>query len=67
MNDATACHPAGALALHASALFVVWEVAVRIFKIPEFFLPPPTAVAQGHRRILAGDLPQFAGSRSKPR
>ena len=25
-------------------LFVVWEAAVRILKIPEFFLPPPTAV-----------------------
>ena len=27
-------------------LLVVWEAAVRIFKIPTFFLPPPTAVAQ---------------------
>jgi len=26
------------------ALFVVWEAVCRIFKIPEFFLPPPTAV-----------------------
>jgi len=26
------------------ALFVVWEVACRALKIPEFFLPPPTAV-----------------------
>ena len=25
-------------------LFLVWEAAVRILKIPEFFLPPPTAV-----------------------
>lgn len=28
------------------ALFVVWEAAVRIFKIPTFFLPPPSAVFQ---------------------
>jgi NitT/TauT family transport system permease protein len=27
-------------------LFVVWEAAVHIFKIPVFFLPPPTAIAQ---------------------
>ena len=27
------------------ALFVIWEAACRIFKIPEFFLPPPTRVA----------------------
>ena len=26
------------------ALFVVWEAAVRIFKIPAFFLPPPSLV-----------------------
>ena len=26
------------------ALFAVWEAAVDILKIPEFFLPPPTAV-----------------------
>ena len=26
------------------ALFVIWEAAVEIFKIPAFFLPPPTAV-----------------------
>jgi len=25
-------------------LFVIWEVICRAFKIPEFFLPPPTAV-----------------------
>ena len=25
-------------------LFLVWEAAVRVLKIPEFFLPPPTAV-----------------------
>jgi NitT/TauT family transport system permease protein len=25
-------------------LFVVWEAAVRVLKVPEFFLPPPTAV-----------------------
>jgi NitT/TauT family transport system permease protein len=28
------------------ALLVVWEAACRIFKIPTFFLPPPTAIAQ---------------------
>ncbi|MGB9368870.1 MAG: ABC transporter permease [Xanthobacteraceae bacterium] len=28
------------------ALFVVWEAACRIFKIPPFFLPPPTLVLQ---------------------
>lgn len=27
-------------------LFVIWEAAVYIFKIPVFFLPPPTAIAQ---------------------
>jgi NitT/TauT family transport system permease protein len=27
-------------------LLVVWEAACRIFKIPTFFLPPPTAIAQ---------------------
>ena len=26
-------------------LFAMWEAAVRIFKIPTFFLPPPTAIA----------------------
>lgn len=28
------------------ALLVAWEAACRIFKIPTFFLPPPTAIAQ---------------------
>src|ERR1043165_5858598 len=28
------------------ALFVVWEAAVRLFNIPQFFLPPPTLVAK---------------------
>lgn len=32
--------------LFTIGLLVVWETAVRIFKIPTFFLPPPTAVAQ---------------------
>ena len=32
--------------LFTIGLFIVWEAAVRIFHIPEFFLPPPTAVAQ---------------------
>ncbi len=31
--------------LYTLALFVIWEAAVWIFKIPVFFLPPPTAVA----------------------
>jgi NitT/TauT family transport system permease protein len=31
--------------LYTLAMFVVWEAAVRIFRIPVFFLPPPTAVA----------------------
>ena len=26
------------------ALFLFWEIICRAFKIPEFFLPPPTAV-----------------------
>jgi NitT/TauT family transport system permease protein len=26
------------------ALFVLWEAVCRVFRIPEFFLPPPTAV-----------------------
>ena len=28
------------------ALFAVWELACRAFKIPPFFLPPPSLVAQ---------------------
>ena len=28
------------------ALFVIWELVCRIFAIPVFFLPPPTAIAQ---------------------
>jgi NitT/TauT family transport system permease protein len=32
--------------LFTIALFVVWEAAVHIFKIPVFFLPPPSAIAQ---------------------
>lgn len=31
--------------LFTIALFVVWEAAVRIFKIPTFFLPPPSLIA----------------------
>lgn len=31
--------------LFTLGLFVIWEGAVRIFNIPVFFLPPPTAVA----------------------
>jgi NitT/TauT family transport system permease protein len=32
--------------LFTIVLFVVWEAACRIFKIPTFFLPPPSAIAQ---------------------
>ena len=32
--------------LFTIGLFIVWEAAVYIFKIPVFFLPPPTAIAQ---------------------
>ncbi|WP_370455212.1 ABC transporter permease [Pseudolabrys sp. FHR47] len=31
--------------LFTIALFAVWEAAVRIFKIPTFFLPPPSLIA----------------------
>jgi len=31
--------------LYTAVLFIVWEAAVRIFGIPVFFLPPPTAIA----------------------
>jgi NitT/TauT family transport system permease protein len=31
--------------LYTVALFVIWEAAVRLFGIPTFFLPPPTAIA----------------------
>ena len=31
--------------LYTAALFVVWEAAVRLFGIPAFLLPPPSAVA----------------------
>jgi len=32
--------------LFTIGLLVIWEGAVRIFQIPEFFLPPPTSVAK---------------------
>jgi len=32
--------------LFTLGLLVVWEAAVHVFRIPAFFLPPPTAVAQ---------------------
>jgi NitT/TauT family transport system permease protein len=32
--------------LYTVVLFVLWEGAVRLFGIPVFFLPPPTAIAQ---------------------
>jgi NitT/TauT family transport system permease protein len=31
--------------LYTLALFVLWEVAVELFKIPVFFLPPPSTIA----------------------
>jgi NitT/TauT family transport system permease protein len=31
--------------LYTAALFVIWEAAVRLFGIPTFLLPPPSAVA----------------------
>jgi NitT/TauT family transport system permease protein len=32
--------------LYTLALLFIWEAAVYLFQIPEFFLPPPTVVAQ---------------------
>ena len=32
--------------LYTLALFALWEAAVAVFKIPTFFLPPPTAIAR---------------------
>ncbi len=32
--------------LFTIGLFIIWEAAVRIFNVPEFFLPPPTAIAK---------------------
>jgi NitT/TauT family transport system permease protein len=32
--------------LYTLALLVIWEASVHTFRIPEFFLPPPTAVAR---------------------
>jgi NitT/TauT family transport system permease protein len=32
--------------LYTAILLIVWEATVRIFKIPVFFLPPPTVIAQ---------------------
>jgi NitT/TauT family transport system permease protein len=32
--------------LFTIAMFAVWEAAVRLFGIPAFLLPPPTAIAQ---------------------
>lgn len=40
--------PGGDYLISASAfviLLIVWEVSVRVLKIPEFILPPPTAIA----------------------
>jgi NitT/TauT family transport system permease protein len=32
--------------IYTLALLVIWEGSVHLFRIPEFFLPPPTAVAR---------------------
>jgi NitT/TauT family transport system permease protein len=32
--------------LFTLGLLIIWELSVHIFKIPEFFLPPPTAIAR---------------------
>ncbi len=32
--------------LYTLAMLVIWEATVHIFRIPEFFLPPPTTVAR---------------------
>jgi NitT/TauT family transport system permease protein len=32
--------------LYTVVLLVIWEGAVHLFRVPEFFLPPPTAVAR---------------------
>jgi NitT/TauT family transport system permease protein len=32
--------------LYTIAMLVIWEAAVHLFRIPEFFLPPPTTVAR---------------------
>ena len=32
--------------LYTLVLLVIWEVAVHLFRIPEFFLPPPTSVGR---------------------
>ena len=31
--------------LYTAIMFLLWEAVVRLFKIPAFFLPPPTAIA----------------------
>ena len=53
--------------IYTAVLFIVWEAAVRIFGIPTFFLPPPTAIAVAFVEYWGADLPQFAVSRSRPR
>jgi NitT/TauT family transport system permease protein len=32
--------------IYTAVLYIVWEAAVRLFGIPTFFLPPPTAIYQ---------------------
>src|SRR4029078_13404730 len=31
--------------LYTVIMFLLWEIVVRLFKIPDFFLPPPSAIA----------------------
>ena len=40
---------------------------VRLFNIPAFFLPPPTAIAQRHRRVLGGRSTGTRCTRCRPR
>jgi NitT/TauT family transport system permease protein len=31
--------------LYTVIMFLLWELVVRLFKVPAFFLPPPSAIA----------------------
>ncbi len=53
-------HPPCAVALPPSRCSSSGKRRAGSFKIPEFFLPPPTAVVQGLGRLLAGDLHALA-------
>ena len=40
------------------AFFALWEAACRLFKIPQFFLPAPSVIAQAmHRVLVAAAVP----------